>query len=332
VGAYGGTQFCRYADPPAPQSHPAREARTAGLCAPGPGLELSTIETRQTAMDLAITKFQRDLRVTSGQWIEKAKRLRGQVQKAQTINQEAFHKPQARRGRSPSAESTEVLEVAPGEKGKQVVGKRESKRVKADEVETPPDFMEVSPRGWQDNKQRERTYRYNYSAWKDVKPPHNSWLVRESRAGLYMTQGPLWVRIPQVVETCRKVYGGTATSAKIQAFELYVPSPGGRVHKCPSMKAMWDLCYAVGTSAMFAAAEAAERIDLTRLWQNRPKARVADSKKAIALLDQAAQGAETPPMDIFGPVEEVTTATLSLSLSPTPTPTPTPVRIPAPQP
>jgi hypothetical protein len=46
------------------------------------------------------------------------------------------------------------------------------------------------------------------------------------------------VRVPPVVETCRKVYGGTATSTKIQAFELYVPLPGGRVHKCPSMKAM----------------------------------------------------------------------------------------------
>jgi hypothetical protein len=110
-------------------------------------------------MDLAITKFQRDLRVTSGHWIEKAERLRGQVQKAQATNQEAYHKPQARTERSPSAESTEVLEVGPGEKGKQVVAKRQLKRVKAEEVETPPDFMEVSRRGWQDNKQREGTYR-----------------------------------------------------------------------------------------------------------------------------------------------------------------------------
>jgi hypothetical protein len=53
-----------------------------------------------------------------------------------------------------------------------------------------------------------------------------------------MAQGPLWVRVPGVVETCRKVYGGTASSSKIQAFELYVPLPGGKVHKCPSMKAM----------------------------------------------------------------------------------------------
>jgi hypothetical protein len=214
-------------------------------------------------------------------------RLRGQVQKAQATNQEAYHKPQVRRERSPSEESTEVVELGPRKKGKQVVGKRESKRAKADEVETPPDLMEVSPKGWHDNKQREGTYRYNYSAWKDVKPPHNPWLVRENMAGLYMKQGPLWVRVPPDVEICRKVYGGTATSAKIQSFELYVPLPGGRVHKCPSMKAIWDLCYSVGTSAMFATAAAAERIDLARLWQNRPKARVADSKAAIALLDRA---------------------------------------------
>jgi hypothetical protein len=166
-------------------------------------------------MDLAITKVQRDLCVTSGLWIEKAPRLRGQVQKAQATNQEAYHKPQARRERSPSEESTEVVKLDPREKGKQVVGKRESKRAKAEEVETPPDLMEVSPKGWLDNKQRERTYRYNYSGWKDVKPPHNPWLVRENRAGLYMKQGPLWVRVPPVVETCTKVYGGTATSAKI---------------------------------------------------------------------------------------------------------------------
>jgi hypothetical protein len=147
-----------------------------------------------------------------------------------------------------------------------------------------------------------------------------------------MTQGPLWVRVPQVVETCRKVYGATATSAKIQAFELYVSIPGGRVHKCPSMKAMWDLCYAVETSPTFATAAAAERTDLARLWQNRPEAHVADNKKAIALLEQATHGAETPLVDIFGPVEEVTTAAPSRSRSPTPTPTPTPVRTPAPQP
>jgi hypothetical protein len=70
-----------------------------------------------------------------------------------------------------------VVELGPREKGKQVVGKRESKRAKAEEVETAPDLMEVSPRGWQNNKQREETYWYNYSAWKDVKPPPNPWLV-----------------------------------------------------------------------------------------------------------------------------------------------------------
>jgi hypothetical protein len=287
-------------------------------------------------MDMAITKFRRDLRVTSGEWVEKAERLRGQVQKAQAQNQEFYHKRHARKERSPSADSTEIVEVPPGENGKQVVGKRESKGAKAEVVETPevqtaPDFMEVNPKAWQENKQREGTYWYNYSAWKDVKPPHNPWLVRGNRAGLYMAQGPLWVRVPQVVETCRNVYGGTASSSKIPAFELYVPLPGGKVHKCPSMKAMWDLCYAVGTSAMFTAAEAAERGDLARLWQNKPRAQVADTNKAVVLLDQAAQGAETLPVDIFGPVGDVT-ATPSPSPSRSPTPTPTPVRTPAPQP
>jgi hypothetical protein len=292
---------------------------------------IPTTEAQKTAMDLAITKVQRDLCVTSGLWIEKAACLRGQFQKAQATNQEAYHK-QARRERFPSKESTEVVELGPREKGKQVVGKREPKRAKAKEVTTPPDLMEIRPKGWQDNKQREGTYRYNNSARKDVKPPHNLWLVRGNRAGLYMKQGPLWVRVPPVVETCRKVYGGTATSAKIQAFELYVPLPGGRVHKCPSMKAMWDLCYFVGTSAIFAIALAAERIDLARLWQNKPKARVSDSKVAIALLDRAFQDAETPPVDIFGMAEEVTVTTPSPSRLPTPTPRPTPVRTMAAQP
>jgi hypothetical protein len=147
-----------------------------------------------------------------------------------------------------------------------------------------------------------------------------------------MKQGPLWVRVPPDVETCRKVYGGTTISAKIQAFELYVPLPGGMVHKCPSMKAMWNLCYSVGTSAMFSTTSAAERIDFARLSQNKPKARVSDSKVAIALLDRASQDAETPPVDIFGTAEEVTVMTPSPSRSPTPTPRPTPVRTPAAQP
>jgi hypothetical protein len=288
---------------------------------------IPTTEAQKTAMDLAITKVQRDLRVTSGLWIKKAERLRGQVQKAQATYQEVYHK-QARRERSPSKESTEVVELGPREKGKQKVGQRESKQAKAEEVETAPDLMEVSPKGWQDNKQREGMYRYNYNAWKDVKPPYNPWLVRENRAGLYMKQGPLWVRVPPVVKTCRKVYGGTATSGKIQAFELYVPLPGGRVHKCPCMKAMWDLCYSVGTSAMFATASAAEWIDLARLWQNKPKARISDSKVAIALLDRAFQDAETHPVDIFKTAEEVTVTTPSPSRSPTPTPRLTPVRTP----
>jgi hypothetical protein len=118
---------------------------------------ISTTEAQKTAMDLAITKVRRDLRVTSKLWLKKAKRFRGQVQKAQATNQEAYHK-QARRERSISEESTEVVEVGPREKGKQKVGQRESKRAKAEEVETAPDLMEISPRGWQDNKQREGTY------------------------------------------------------------------------------------------------------------------------------------------------------------------------------
>jgi hypothetical protein len=146
-------------------------------------------------MDLTITKVQKDLCVTSGQWTEKAKPLRRQVQKAHATNQEAYHKPQARRERSSSEESTEVVELGPREKGKQMVGKRESKRDRTEEVETPPNLMEVSPKGWQDSKQREGTYRYNYSAWKDVKPPHNPWLVREQgralhEAGAALCAGP----------------------------------------------------------------------------------------------------------------------------------------------
>jgi hypothetical protein len=121
--------------------------------------DIPMVKAQQSAMDMAITKFRRDLRVTSGEWTEKAKRLHVQVLKAQNL--EFYHKPHARKERFPSAESTELVEVAPGEKGKQVVGKREPKRAKAEEVETPPEFMEVDPRAWQENKQREGTYRYN---------------------------------------------------------------------------------------------------------------------------------------------------------------------------
>jgi hypothetical protein len=98
-------------------------------------------------MDMAITKFRRDLRVSSGEWVEKAKHLHGQILKAQAQNQEFYHKRHARKERSPLADSTEIVEVAPGEKGKQVVGRRESKRAKAEEVETPPDFHGGRPEG-----------------------------------------------------------------------------------------------------------------------------------------------------------------------------------------
>jgi hypothetical protein len=105
-----------------------------------------------------------------------------------------------------------------------------------------------------------------------------------------MAQKPLWVRVLQVVETCRKVYGGTASSLKIQAFKLYVSLPGGKVHKCPSIKTIYGTCATPSRRLpyMFTAAQAAERGDLAPLWQNRPQARVANAKKAIALLDQVA--------------------------------------------
>jgi hypothetical protein len=82
---------------------------------------------------------------------------------------------------------------------------------------------------------------------------------------------------------------------------------------------------------MFATTSAAEQIDLARLWQNKPEARVADSKVAIALLDQASQNAKTPPADIFGTAEEVAVTIPSPSRLPTAPPRPTPVRTPAAQ-
>ena len=85
---------------------------------------IPTTEAQKTAMDLAITKVQRDLRVTSGLWIKKAARLRGQVQKAQATNQEAYHKPQARRERSPSEESNGGGRAWPQGEG-QVGGRQE---------------------------------------------------------------------------------------------------------------------------------------------------------------------------------------------------------------
>jgi hypothetical protein len=160
------------------------------------------------------------------------------------------------------------------------------------------DYMTVTPELWQKNKQKEGTYRYDYKSWKDVQPPRNPWLVRGSRGGAFSPKGVLWVRIPPVVEVCRRV-SGTETR-KSEAYEIYVPLPGDKVFRLNNMKGLWDLCYAVGTRGMFLD-EGDVGGDLVRQWHKQPKTEVKDTAEALTLLDKWAREHPSDAMDDYGP-------------------------------
>jgi hypothetical protein len=102
---------------------------------------------------------------------------------------------------------------------------------------------------WEQAKQTEGTYRYDNKEWrKDERDPRS---IRGNRAGTLQRRATSYVRIPSVVQVCRKVSG------KSPAIEIYVPlppakTPGkGTIIMLNSMKGLEDLCYSVGDLAMF---------------------------------------------------------------------------------
>jgi hypothetical protein len=122
-------------------------------------------------------------------------------------------KAQTRRGRSPSMEMLESGARATG-KGKEE--SRQQKRAQEEKgsvqqtakrtLELPkPEYLQVSPGEWEKRKQQEGTYRYDHKKWReDARDP---WCIRGNKAGGIRGRGTLWLRIPSVVQVCRKVSG-----------------------------------------------------------------------------------------------------------------------------
>jgi hypothetical protein len=197
----------------------------------------------------------------------------------------------AQRERSPSVEMVESDVKATG---KTVVESRQTKRDREEKgaqkaarrTLTPPkpDYKLVSSEEWKQAKQTEGTYRYNHKEWcEDERDP---WSICGNRAGTLQKRATLYVRIPSVVQGCRKVSG------KLPAFEIYVPvppakTPGkGNIIMLNSLKGLEDLCYSVGDLAMFVPETDLEGADIVKKWHDDTKSRVTDLDEATARLLQ----------------------------------------------
>jgi hypothetical protein len=139
------------------------------------------------------------------------------------------------------------------EKGAQKTARRTLTRPK-------PDYKLVSPEEWEQAKQTEGTYRYDHKEWRENN--RDPWSIRGNRAGILQRRATLYVRIPSVVQVCRKVSG------KSPAFEIYVPlpptkTPGkGNIIMLNNLKGLEDLCYSMGDLAMFVPEADLEGVDI----------------------------------------------------------------------
>jgi hypothetical protein len=156
---------------------------------------------------------------------------------------------------------------------------REEKRAtqkSARRTRTPPkpDYKVVSPQKREHAKQTEGTYRYNHKEWREDE--RDPWSIRGNRAGTLQRRAILYVRIPSVVQVCRKISG------KSQAFEIYVPfppakTPGkGTIIMLNSLKGLEDFCYSVGDLAMFLPEADLEGVNIVKKWHDDTKSRVTD--------------------------------------------------------
>jgi hypothetical protein len=116
----------------------------------------------------------------------------------------------------------------------------------------------------------------------------------------------LYVRIPSVVQVCRKVSG------KSPAFEIYVPlplakTPGkGNIIMLNSVKGLKDLCYSVGNLAMFVPEADLEGVKIMKKWHDDTKSRVTDLDETTARLAQYVieRGDEQVDVDVYGPATD----------------------------
>jgi hypothetical protein len=126
----------------------------------------------------------------------------------------------------------------------------------------------VSLEEWEQAKQTEGTYRYDHKEWREDE--RDPWSIRSNWAGSLQKRATLYVRIPSVVQVCRKVSG------KSLVFEIYVPlppakTPGkGNIIMLNSLKRLEDLCYSVGDLAMFAPEADLEGVDIVRSGTTTP--------------------------------------------------------------
>jgi hypothetical protein len=219
-------------------------------------------------------------------------------------------KAQTRRERSPSLEMVESGARAAG-KGKEESRQQKQAREEKGSVqqtakrtlELPkPEYLLVSPDEWEKRKQREGTYRYDHKNWReDARDP---WSIRGNKVGGIRAGGTLWLRIPSVVQVCRKVSG------KAQAYKIYVPLPPdaekGTILQLNSMTKLENLCYTVGNMAMFMPEADLQGIDIAKKWHDDPKSRVTDMDEAVERLTAYVQsrGDKKVDVDVYGPATE----------------------------
>jgi hypothetical protein len=132
----------------------------------------------------------------------------------------------ARRERSPSVE---MLESDVKATGKTVAESRQTKRAREEKgtqkaarrTLTPPkpDYKLVSPEEWEQAKTMKGTYRYDHNEWREDE--RDPWSIRGNWAGTIQRRATLFVRIPSLVQVCRKVSG------KLPAFRDLRPPPAG---------------------------------------------------------------------------------------------------------
>jgi hypothetical protein len=162
----------------------------------------------------------------------------------------------------------------------------------------------VPPEEWEQAKQKEGAYRYDHKEWrKDERDP---WSICGNRAGTLQKRTTLCVRIPSVVQICRKVSG------KLPAFKIYVPLPptktpgNGDIIMLNSLKGLEDLCYFVGDLAMFVLEADLEGVDIVKKWHKDTKSRVTDLDETTARLAQYVieRGNEQVDVDVYRPATD----------------------------
>jgi hypothetical protein len=131
--------------------------------------------------------------------------------------------------------------------------------------------------------------------------------MRGNRNGGIKERGTLYLRIPPVVQVCRKVSG------KAQAYEVYVPLPPdptdakkGSILQLNSLVKLETLCYTVGDVAMFMPEADLQDVDIVKKWHDDPKLRVTDFDEAVERLTEYIQsrGDEEVDVDVYGPATE----------------------------